>query len=87
MSFRHFVVVVCTLAVASSAAAQNSDSAAPSAMIIRNDAGVTMRAVRLDRPLALDGSLDEQIYSDVPAVGGFIQMEPVEGESPAVTVG
>ncbi|MFN7914579.1 MAG: DUF5916 domain-containing protein [Vicinamibacterales bacterium] len=41
---------------------------------------VTMRAVRIDKPLTLDGRLDEEIYSRVPGVNGFIQQEPHEGE-------
>ena len=53
----------------------------PPAMVSRDDAGrVTMRAVRLDEPLTLDGRLDEQVYSRVPAVSDFVQQEPHEGE-------
>lgn len=39
-----------------------------------------MRAFRLDRPLTLDGRLDEAIYSSIPGAGGFIQQEPHEGQ-------
>ena len=39
-----------------------------------------MRAVRLENPLDVDGRLDERIYSLTPAVSGFIQQEPREGE-------
>ena len=49
-------------------------------MITRDDTGVTMRAVRIQQPLQIDGRLDERIYGDVPPVGDFIQMEPVEGD-------
>ena len=50
-------------------------------VITRDEAGrVTMRATRIDRPLTLDGQLDEEIYSVVPGAGGFIQQEPREGE-------
>ena len=38
-----------------------------------------MRAVRLTEPLRVDGSLDERVYHDVPALSDFIQTEPVEG--------
>ena len=38
-----------------------------------------MRAIRLDRPLTLDGILDEPVYENVPPVNGFIQQEPNEG--------
>ena len=43
---------------------------------------VTVRAVRLTAPLALDGRLDEDAYARVPPMSGFIQQEPQEG-SPA----
>ena len=50
------------------------------ATVTRDDEGnATMRAVRLDRPLLLDGRLDEAIYQAVPPVGGFIQQLPREG--------
>ena len=42
----------------------------------------TVRAVRLITPLALDGQLDEAVYTRVPAMSDFIQQEPLEG-SPA----
>ena len=38
-----------------------------------------MRAIRLDAPLRIDGTLDEAIYDRVPAVSDFIQTEPIEG--------
>lgn len=40
---------------------------------------VTLRAVRLDRPLVLDGRIDEPIYEATPAIEGFVQQVPVEG--------
>ena len=53
----------------------------PPATIVRDDrGGVTVRAVRLGQPLALDGRLDEQAYADAQPAGDFIQMEPVEGQ-------
>ncbi len=56
----------------------------PPEVAARDDSGrLTMRAIRLDAPLQLDGRLDERVYRDVPPVTGFIQQEPVEGE-PAV---
>jgi hypothetical protein len=45
-----------------------------------NNGGVTMRAVRIDTPLTIDGQLDEEVYSLVPGAGGFIMQEPREGE-------
>ena len=40
---------------------------------------MTLRAVRLAAPLAIDGVLDERFYRDVPALSDFVQVEPVEG--------
>ena len=46
----------------------------------RDAAGrVTIRAIRLDEPLALDGQLDERIYHTVAPITDFIQQEPDEG--------
>jgi hypothetical protein len=39
----------------------------------------TVRAVRLQQPLRIDGALDERHYQDVPAMSGFIQIEPQPG--------
>ncbi len=52
----------------------------PPATISRDAAGgATVRAVRLDGPLRLDGVLDEPIYAAVEPFGGFIQQSPDEG--------
>jgi uncharacterized protein DUF5916/cellulose/xylan binding protein with CBM9 domain len=51
--------------------------------VTRDESGhATVRAVRLDRPLRLDGQLDEEVYARVPPVDGFIQQLPVEGAPP-----
>ena len=53
----------------------------PPAVIRRNETGqATLRAVRRSQPIDLDGIVDERIYEDVPAVTGFIQVEPNAGE-------
>lgn len=50
------------------------------ATINRNASGdATVRAVRLEEPLDLDGNLDEAVYTTVIPVDGFIQQLPVEG--------
>ena len=52
----------------------------PPDMVNRDDQGhATMRAVRLEAPLVLDGKLDESIYHRVAGVAGFLQAEPDEG--------
>jgi hypothetical protein len=46
-------------------------------VIARDGAGrVTVRAVRADEPIAVDGVLDEPFYDNVRPMSGFIQMEP-----------
>ena len=53
----------------------------PPAVVSRDAEGrVTLRAIRLDRPLNLDGRLDDAIYQRVPPVSDFIQQVPDEGE-------
>jgi hypothetical protein len=50
-------------------------------MVRRDEAGnATMRAVRISRPLSVDGRLDDEVYATIPAVSDFIQQFPREGE-------
>ena len=48
---------------------------------INRDAGgrATVRAVRLEEPLRLDGVLDEGVYETTPPFAGFVQQVPLEG--------
>ena len=39
----------------------------------------TVRAIRLDEPLRVDGRLDEAVYAQNESVSGFIQQVPREG--------
>ncbi|MEM7415635.1 MAG: DUF5916 domain-containing protein [Gemmatimonadota bacterium] len=49
--------------------------------ITRDDRGrATVRAIRLDTPLVLDGRLDESVYSEYAPFGDFIQVAPVAGD-------
>jgi hypothetical protein len=41
--------------------------------------GDDVRAVRLAAPLRIDGRLDEEAYTTVPPIDGFVQQLPVEG--------
>lgn len=41
---------------------------------------VTIKAVRVDSPLRIDGRLDEEIYRLVQPIDDFIQQEPREGQ-------
>jgi hypothetical protein len=40
-----------------------------------------IQAARLDLPLRIDGHVDEAVYTTVPAISDFIQMEPKAGEA------
>ena len=48
---------------------------------INRDAGgrATVRAVRLEEPLRVDGVLDEGVYETTPPFAGFVQQVPLEG--------
>ena len=49
-------------------------------VISRDEQGrTTIRAVKLDQAITVDGALDEAVYTRVPSFGGFIQMEPMAG--------
>ena len=52
---------------------------APATITRDAEGGATVRAVRLDAPLQLDGMLDEPIYAAVEPFGDFIQQSPDEG--------
>ena len=66
------------------AVAADFDGAPPPALpatISRDPQGrTTVRAVRLQEPLRLDGNLDEAIYRTVNPMSDFIQTEPRAGE-------
>ena len=52
----------------------------PPDVIRRDEQGrATIRAVELAGAIRLDGQLDEQVYSTVPAISGFVQQAPDEG--------
>jgi hypothetical protein len=71
------VWAICIGATATTASAQ---PITVSSLVERAAADqVTVRAVRLDTPLALDGKLDDAIYSRVAALTDFLQQEPQEG--------
>ena len=49
------------------------------AVINRDEKGhATIRASRLDRPLKIDGRLDEEVYASVPGAGDWVQQLPRE---------
>ena len=53
----------------------------PPEVISRTETGqATLRAVRLEQPLRLDGALDDAVYRDVLSITDFIQIEPNAGQ-------
>ena len=52
-----------------------------SGVVSRTDSsGVVVTATRITKPITVDGRLDDDVYQSVPAISGFIQQEPREGE-------
>ena len=50
-------------------------------MITRDARGrATVRAVKLQTPLRLDGQLDDEVYAQVPPFGGLLQVAPDYGQ-------
>jgi hypothetical protein len=53
----------------------------PPAVVARDPEGrLTVRAVRTDQTLSIDGVLDDTAYAGLEPITGFIQQEPREGE-------
>jgi hypothetical protein len=51
-------------------------------VIRRDEEGrATLRAVRINQPLRIDGALDEALYRDVLSISEFIQVEPDGGQA------
>ena len=58
-----------------------TDPAFSGPVVIRDAEGaVTIRATRVTQPIALDGELNEEVYTWTPMIDGFLQQEPREGE-------
>ena len=53
---------------------------APAVMNRDEQGRVTVRAVRLEDAIELDGALDEAVYGRVPAITGLVQLVPDAGE-------
>jgi len=52
---------------------------APAVMRRDEQGRTTVRAIKLDEGIRLDGVLDEAVYSTIPAITDFIQQVPIEG--------
>ena len=68
-------------ATSSATAESGAPAAAPQSTLTRDADGrvTTLRAVRVTEPLRIDGRLDEEFYTTVPSMTGFVQVEPQEG--------
>jgi hypothetical protein len=53
---------------------------APEVMSLDDAGQVTVRAVRIDQPLRVDGAFDEALYRDIKPITGMFQVEPFAGE-------
>jgi hypothetical protein len=83
------LVTVAWLCSIPSAAAQSislyadapPEPVAPDVITRDAEGRATIRAVRIDQPLRIDGALDEALYRDVRPISDFIQVEPAGGEA------
>ena len=83
--FRFIVIALASFALFPSMAAAQSDGApVPPAVASQDESGrVSLRAVRLERPLEIDGQLDEPIYGATAPIDHFVQQVPERGLRPA----
>ena len=72
----YLILVLAVLGLARPAYGQ---PAAPAVVHRLANDSVTVRAVRVQSTLRVDGRLDEDVYTTVPAISDFIQQEPQEG--------
>jgi hypothetical protein len=78
-SSRVVSAALLTLLGVSRAVAASPQSAVGPAMVDRTAADkVTVRTIRLEKPLRIDGRLDEEVYASLEAISDFIQQEPHE---------
>ena len=77
---RAFGFVIVVAAVLACAGPLQAQPAVESLVSRAAPDDVTVRAVRLDTPLDLDGRLDDAVYTRVAPFTDFIQQEPREGE-------
>ena len=77
---RAVAILIVLLVLASPTAAQEP---VPQSVVVRDaDAGdrVTVRAIKLDQGIQVDGRLDEAVYDTIVPISGFIQQLPDEGQ-------
>jgi hypothetical protein len=78
---RTILLLVLTAGRVGAQDAGGADVPAPPATYSKAiDGTITLRAIRLDEPLKLDGHLDEPVYGEHTPATDFIQQEPHEGQ-------
>ncbi len=85
MNRRAYALILLLAGVSSVSAAQEPPLLPPDpAPIITREAdgNATVRAIRLEAPLRIDGRLDEEVYIRTTPISDFIQTLPRNGEEP-----
>jgi len=84
MTLRVTIPILClaaaVLAAPSSLDAQDDAAGSARSRDLRELARPSLLAVPVAEPIRLDGRLEERVWRDNPAAGGFLQAEPREGE-------
>jgi hypothetical protein len=73
------LIGLCAIALVLFSRSINADDDPITVMTRDGNGGTTVRAVRIEAPLRIDGALDEDLYRRVAPMTGFIQIEPDDG--------
>ena len=73
------LIGVCAIALVVLSRSITAEEEPITVMTREGNGATTVRAVRIDAPLRIDGTLDEDLYRRVAPMTGFIQIEPDDG--------
>src|SRR5690348_76623 len=73
------LIGICALVLVALSQSLTAEEGPVSVMTRDGNGGTTVRALRIDTPLRIDGTLDEELYRAVAPMTGFIQIEPDDG--------
>src|SRR6187399_2732669 len=73
------LIGLCAIALVVLSRSINAEDEPITVMTREVNGATTVRAVRIDTPLRIDGALDEELYRRVAPMTGFIQIEPNDG--------